>query len=184
MRAATLAALIASLAGGAATSQAPEFAQQYRQRLEGALQEIRHVVADFDADAARNNMQRGEALAQYDGSAGTFLRDRGRSMRRAIERFEHLDRQSERLHELPPALRPVLVMVDPDGGVFEGTLRDFEPAVPLTAHGAIWTALGLLGGFAIARLVAFPLRRRGGRRGRGQTSGGMQDAAGRFGRRQ
>ena len=42
------------LAGALTLSQAPEFAQQYRQRLGGALDELRRVVADFDADAAKS----------------------------------------------------------------------------------------------------------------------------------
>ena len=48
-------------AGGALTaSQLPEFTQQYRQRLGGAVDELLRVVADFDADAARNPLT-GEA---------------------------------------------------------------------------------------------------------------------------
>ena len=166
MRGATIVALVLSLARGAATSQAPEFAQQYRQRLEGALQELTHVVADFDADAARNSLRREEALALYERDERSFLRDRGVSIRRVIARVEHLDRQSARLQELPPALRPVLVLVDPDAGVFRGTLRDFEPAVPLTVHGAIWTVLGLLSGLAVVKLMMFPLKRQRPQTGR------------------
>ena len=163
MKGAKIAALIFALAGGAATSQAPEFAQQYRQRLEGALHELTQVVADFDADAARNSLDRDEALRVHDGAREPFLRDRGQSMRRIIIRFEHLGRQSSRLDELPAALRPVLLMVDPDGPVLEGTLRDFEPAVPLTPHGLIWTGIGLLGGFGLFRLLGVPFRQRRGR---------------------
>ena len=48
-----LAVGIAAAAGALTASQLPEFAQQYRQRLGGALEELRQVVADFDADAER-----------------------------------------------------------------------------------------------------------------------------------
>ncbi|MEM9851772.1 MAG: DUF2937 family protein, partial [Pseudomonadota bacterium] len=44
-----------NLAGGCAmlcaTSQFPEFSQQYVQRLGGAVDELRRVAADFDASA-------------------------------------------------------------------------------------------------------------------------------------
>jgi hypothetical protein len=156
----TIVALVVSLGSGMAASQAPELAQQYRQRLEGARQELTDVVVRFDRDAERNGLDRGGALALQDNSAEPFLRDRAQSIRHVIARAEHLDRQSERLHELPPALRPLVVLVDPDGQVFTGTLRDFEPAVPLTPHGLVWTAAGLLMGLGIFRLATFPKRRR------------------------
>lgn len=164
MKAATVGALIVSLAGGAVASQAPELAQQYRQRLGGALEEVAHVVADFDADAARNNLRREEALALHDQAEEPFLRDRGQSIRRTIARFERLRHQSKRLGELPPVLRPLAVIAAPDQAVLEGTVRNFEPAVPLTAHGLAWTAVGLLSGFGVFRLAAFPFRRRASRR--------------------
>ncbi len=40
-------ALVAAFVG----SQGPEFAQQYRQRLGGALDEVRRSVVQFDAEA-------------------------------------------------------------------------------------------------------------------------------------
>ncbi|WEX11222.1 DUF2937 family protein [Chelativorans sp. AA-79] len=160
VRPGTIAAVLTSLVAGMATSQAPELAQQYRQRLEGARQELTHVVADFDADALRNALDREEALALQDNAQEPFVRDRARSMRRVIARAEHLERQSARLAELPPVLRPMAVLADPDGRVFAGAMRDFEPAVPLTSHGLVWTAVGLLLGLGLYRLVTFPFRRK------------------------
>lgn len=168
MKGRAIMALLVSLTGGLAASQAPELAQQYRQRLGGALDEITQVVADFDADAAQNGLRRDEALTLYARTNTRFLRDRGESMRRIIDRFDHLQHQSVRLEELPPVLRPMAIFAHPDSDVFEGTLRDFEPAVPLTPHGMIWTAAGLLGGFGVFRLLALPFewRRRRLRHGR------------------
>ena len=37
---------------GLAATQAPEFAQQYRQRLAGAVDELSRIVNQFDAEAA------------------------------------------------------------------------------------------------------------------------------------
>ncbi|MCT7373475.1 DUF2937 family protein [Chelativorans salis] len=160
MRVGTVLALLVSLAGGAVTSQAPELAQQYRQRLNGALEELAKVVARFEEDAARHTLRLDEALAVYGDAEEPFLRDRGLSMRRVIERFERLEQQSVRLAELPPPLRPLAVFVNPDGDVLKGAMQDFEPAVPLTAHGMIWTASGLLAGFGLYKGLAFPFRRR------------------------
>ena len=75
-----------ALAGGGLVSQLPEFAQQYRQRLGGALGEIQRIVSDFDKDAQRSNLSREEALALYGRSAEPFIRDRGLSMTAVLER--------------------------------------------------------------------------------------------------
>ena len=51
-------ALIAGLIG----SQGPEFAQQYRQRIGGALDELRRIVAEFDAEAASEGLTPSEGV--------------------------------------------------------------------------------------------------------------------------
>lgn len=159
IRIGTIFALAVAAAGGIAMSQAPEFAQQYRQRLGGALDEMVQVVADFDADAARNGLQREEALAAYEAAGQPFLTDRSRSMRRALDRFEQLSTQARRFETMPAVLRPVILVTGPDSKVAAGAWDDFEPAVPVTPHGLIWAAAGALGGFGAARLIALPFRR-------------------------
>jgi hypothetical protein len=61
MLARRLALAIAVLAG-LIGSQAPEFAQQYRQRLVGALEEPNRIVSEFDAEVQRQNLSRAAAL--------------------------------------------------------------------------------------------------------------------------
>ncbi|WP_048648043.1 DUF2937 family protein [Nitratireductor soli] len=152
--------LAVSLACGLATSQAPELAQQYRQRLNGALAELSQVVAAFDADAAKNNLRRAEALAAYETAGDTFLRDRGQSVQVAIGRLETLARQSSAFDALPAVARPLALIKAPDTMVLKGMLQDFEPAVPVTPHGLIWTGAGLLFGFGSWSLLRRLFRRR------------------------
>ena len=97
------------LAGALTLSQAPEFAQQYRQRLGGALTELQRSIADFDADAARSGMTRPEALALHEGADEPLFRDRGLRMERTIERYQTLNAQAAWFAELPPAARPIAV---------------------------------------------------------------------------
>lgn len=160
----------AALACAVVTSQAPEFAQQYRQRLGGALQELAEVITAFDEDAAAANMQRGEALATMERAESTFLRDRGDSMRRAMGRFDSLSRQAGAFAEMPPVLRPVAVVRGADAALLRGTAMDFEPAVPITPHGLAWAGAGFLFGFATARLAMRVLRRRPGASMRGRRA--------------
>ena len=55
-------ALIAGLMG----TQAPEFAQQYRQRIGGALDELKRIVAEFEAETARQHLTPAQGVSQLE----------------------------------------------------------------------------------------------------------------------
>jgi hypothetical protein len=158
-----LGVLLFAAAGAVASSQAPEFAQQYRQRLGGALDEVRQVVADFDADARRNELTREQALRSFRTSDQGFLRDRGASITRVIARQERLAEQQARLESTPPLMRPVVVLSAPDRQVVAGAWSIYEPALPVTPAGLAWAALGFLlfaGTVSVMRQLTAIARRR------------------------
>ena len=128
--------------GLAATSQAPEFAQQYRQRLGGALEELRVVARDFDRDASNSQLTREKALETLQNSQDKLARDRGVSMDRTIKRFEALEGQKAALEQNGPLLRPINVVTYPDTKIIEDAWSEFEPAIPLTPAGIIWGLIG------------------------------------------
>lgn len=146
--------VVVAAAGGATGSQLPEYSQQYRQRLGGALDEMRQVVADFDADAQASGLSRDEALATYGQSIEPFLRDRGLTMTQLIQRHDNLLRQWTALEQARPLERPLVVLRYPDERVARGAMRDYEPAAPLTAAGLVWAGLGVLLAGALAWLLA------------------------------
>ncbi len=148
-------ALAAGIAGAVAAGQAPELAQQYRQRLGGAMEELRAIVAQFDDDATRNGMSRQEALGRYRQSTDSFFNDRGRSMGETIGRYEALRLQQARFDARPDYLLPVTMLSGYDSRLLSGAWRDYQPALPLTPQGLAWTALGfVLGGMLIAIVAA------------------------------
>jgi hypothetical protein len=154
---------VAAAVGAFTASQLPEFAQQYRQRLGGALEEMREIVARFDADAARNELTREQAISQYRGAGEPFLRDQGATAERSIERFDHLAEQRARLESSPALMRPVVILSEPDARVMRGAWQDYEPGLPTTAAGLVWATLGffLLGGLAsLLRQLGGIVRRR------------------------
>ncbi|WP_075997259.1 DUF2937 family protein [Salaquimonas pukyongi] len=142
-----------ALAGGAVTSQAPEFAQQYRQRIGGALQELQAVVADFDKDAAASQMTREGALTRYSRSSDKFVRDRGASMDKVLLRYDRLEQQRQALETAIPLMKPLHVIQYADPALVEGTWEDFRPAVPLTAEGGAYAAGGAVSGWLLIGLV-------------------------------
>jgi len=150
----------AALAGGISLSQAPEFAQQYRQRIGGAIEELQRVVDEFDSDASANGMMRSEALAAHAGAQPLF-RDRGRSMETTIARLDHLSRQKIEFETASPLEQPFMLM-EGDRGLLGGVWRDFEPAVPVTLSGLGWGVAG----FVLAAVLAWSVFA-GARRGFG-----------------
>lgn len=157
--------LAAGIAGAAVAAQAPELAQQYRQRLGGAIEELQAVVAQFDEDASRNRLSREEALGRYHSSSDDFFRDRGRSMAEIIARLENLMRQSARMKEQSDVLKPVTMLRGYDSRLLSGAWRDFEPAVPVTPDGFAWSAAGFGTGALLVVLLAW-LGRAGSKAGR------------------
>ena len=139
----------AALAGGIGLSQAPEFAQQYRQRIGGAIEELQHVVAEFDSDATKNGLTRTQALAEHATAVAPLFRDRGRSMQVTIDRLDRLSRQNQEFANAAPFAQP-LMLLDADETLLAGVWRDYEPAVPVTPAGLGWGAAGFFFLAAIA----------------------------------
>lgn len=168
---------LAFAAGGLALfSQAPEFTQQYRQRLGGAVEELKAVVDDFDRDASKSSLKRDEALNEMLKSPTPFSRDRGRSMSGTLARFENLSRQLQGMDQADSVTRPLLVLRAPDLQVVQGAWRSFNPAVPLNTPGLVYGGIGalilaLLARMGIGSARAVRRRRRAMASGTGKAGG-------------
>jgi hypothetical protein len=147
------------LAGGIAASQGPEFAQQYRQRLGGAVDELRRVVERFDADAQGVGQTREGAIAQLQGNPDRLASAQADAARGNAARLQHLDRQRRDLADAGPVGRAYLLASEGDLDVMRAAFRDYEPAVPTTTGGLVVAAIGFVLGYAFSRLVGMPLRR-------------------------
>lgn len=142
-------AMFAGGVGAVAGSQMPEFAQQYQQRLGGAIDELRIVAQHFDADAARAGLDRAGGLARLEKDAESFVRDRGRSARVSFERLATLESQ-QRAMDAPDLLsRSLALLKDYDPMIAKNAWARFRPALPLTLEGAI----AALAGFALFALL-------------------------------
>lgn len=142
--------IIIALLGGGVFSQAPEFTQQYRQRIGGALDELRTIVVTFETQAAQNGLDRQSALNVYAASPQPFLRNQGDAIRQTLERYDMLAQQQQELAREPAVTRPLLMLRRADRLLAESTLKDFVPAVPVDLAGLAWAAAGLLCGWVAA----------------------------------
>lgn len=153
--------LAGGVLGGASASQFPEFAQQYTQRLGGAVDALGEVVADFDASAADAGLTRDAALAELKGS--DFLDARRQDMTRTFARYESLQADLAKLEVSGPFMRAYHATSMSDRDVARAAMQTFEPAVPLGMAGLTFAGSGflvsLIAIWAALKLLVWPFRR-------------------------
>ena len=152
-------ALAVAVVAGLAGSQAPEFAQQYRQRLGGALDEIKRVVGEFDAETAKENLTPPEGVRRLEQNPDPLAEARGRDMAEAIDRQRRLEAQLQALTSAGGLTRIYVLATNFDPRMAENALDNYEPAAPLTLGGLAAAGLAGFWGWAAVHLVAWPFRR-------------------------
>lgn len=152
--------LAAALTAGAASSQFPEFSQQYAQRLGGAVDALAEVVADFDASAQAEGLTRAAALAQMQGTP--FVERRRIDMTRTFARYDKLRADQSALNAAGPFMRAYNAarMTDPD--IARAAWAAYQPAMPLTFAGGIFAGAGFVTMLLIIGVLRalLPTRRR------------------------
>jgi hypothetical protein len=153
-------ALAIAVLAGLIGSQGPEFAQQYRQRLGGALEELNRIVSEFDAEVRGENLTRAEGLKRLEDNDDPLARKRGVDMTEAIERAKRLDDEIQAMNSAGPLMRLYVVATNFDPEIAHGTLDNYEPAEPLSLGAVMAGGVAALWGWAATRLIAWPFRRR------------------------
>ena len=147
-----------------ALSQFPEYAQQYTQRLGGAVDELRVVTEDFDRAAIAGGLDRQQALQRYEASSDTFLAGRGTSMANTFTRYEQLSATLERIQGADAVERFQLLPAFLDTDIGIRTIENYKPAVPVTMEGILYAGGGFVLGYLVLsglwRFLALPFRRR------------------------
>jgi hypothetical protein len=153
-------ALAIALPAGLIGSQGPEFAQQYRQRLGGALEELNRIVSEFDAEVRRQNLTPAEALKRLEDNSDPLARERGEDMGKAVARAERLNEQIQAMNSAGPLMRLYVVATGFDPEIGRSALDNYEPAEPLSLGALTAGGLAALCGWATTRLIAWPFSRR------------------------
>lgn len=150
--------------GGVALSQAPEYTQQYTQRLAGAVDELNAIIVQFDTDAAAFGLSRQEGLVRYRASPDGFLAERGLAIEEIFDRHARLSTQLAELRQADAGTRLVSLAQYFDTDVGAAALDDFRPAVPVTpeglGHALAGAALGFATIWAGITALMLPFRRR------------------------
>jgi len=157
-------ALAVGLLCGVVGAQAPEFAQQYRQRLAGAVDELTRVVATFDSEARAENLTPDAAIARLEQNADPLARARGRDIADDKARLNHLRDALAAFTDTAPVKRLFAVAETFDGQTARRAWGDFQPAAPTTAEGFFVAFACAVFGWLATHLSLWPARRRAARR--------------------
>ena len=145
-------------------SQFPEYAQQYTQRLGGAVDELRVITEDFDRAAAQGGLDRATALGRYEASNDDFLAGRGTSMTSTFQRYDQLSATLARIQDADAIERLQSLPAYLDTDIGRRTLESYKPAVPVTMEGILYAGGGFILGYllmsGIWRFLALPFQRR------------------------
>jgi hypothetical protein len=152
-------ALAVALIAGVIGSQGPEFAEQYRQRMGGALDELKRIVAQFDAAAARQGLTTPQAVGRLEQNAEPLAREQGQDMVQTIARADRLEEELEAMRSAGPLKRIYVMAKDFDPEIARHTLDNYEPAAPLSLEAVVAAGSAAICGWAATHLVAWPIRR-------------------------
>jgi len=156
---------IGGLALATTLSQFPEYAQQYTQRLGGAVDELRVIAEEFDRAAAEGGLDRQAALQRFNASNDDFLAGRGNSMSATFQRYDMLSATLAQIEGAGPVERLQSLPAYLDSDIGRRTLENYKPAMPVTMEGILYAGSGFILGYlvlsALVRLIGMPFRRRG-----------------------
>jgi hypothetical protein len=153
-------ALAIGLACGLVGTQAPEFAQQYRQRLAGAVDELSRIVATFDAEAAQEGVTPDDAVKRLEANSDSLARARGRDIAEDMGRLNRLRDALSAFETGAPVRRLFAFFESYDPETARRAFADFQPAVPTTAESGVLAAVAAVLGWLATHMVVWPARRR------------------------
>lgn len=149
---------VAAVAGAGVTSQFPEFYQQYLQRLGGRLDQALVQEARIYEAAQSQGLTVADYLQRFLASSDPVFQAEGRVIQAALGDAESLRASLVALADAAVLERPFALFRYLDHSVLTATFDTFKPALPITAEGLTYAAIGLLLG-----LLALALGERGGK---------------------
>ncbi len=162
----TLVDRVLCVVGAVLFSQAPEFMQQYLQRLGGHLDEAHRQLAQFRHAAAQTGLTLDRLIAQTAANADPAVAKLGGVMTDTVARAEQLQAAHDAILGASLWTRPLAFLRYLEADIARGTWNIFQPAVPTTAEGLVYALLGML---VLLALYHFGVRRPFARTGHART---------------
>ncbi len=130
--------------GALAFSQAPEFIQQYVQRLGGHVDEARRQVAQFRRAAEESGVTLDDLISQTNANANSAVAKLGNVMSTATVRLDSLESAQQAIAQSSLFERPFVFFQHMDSEIARSTWSVFKPALPTTVEGLVYALAGML----------------------------------------
>lgn len=130
--------------GAVLFSQAPEFMQQYLQRLGGHLDEARRQLQQFQNAATSSGISLDELIHRTTTNAEPAVAKLGGVMTGTVERVDTLAAAQAALLDASLWTRPFVFLQHLDLAIARATWSVYQPAVPTTLEGLVYALLGML----------------------------------------
>lgn len=155
----TLLDRVLCVVGAIVCSQAPEFFQQYHQRLGGHLDEARALLEPYEMLARKAGLTLQELIDVNRAQPVRVVAEQGDIIANLAARVETLATAEAALRTASAWERPFVFLAHVDNGIAARTWEIFKPAVPVTAEGFVYAAAGMLLALGIYQLaIAWPVR--------------------------
>jgi hypothetical protein len=132
------------VAGAVGFSQAPEFMQQYLQRLGGHVAEARRQLEQFHNVAKQTGQTLDHLITTSKANADAAVAKLGGVMEAASTRVTELTAAETAIREASPVTRPFVFLQHVDSEIANATWTVFKPAVPTTVEGVLYAAVGIV----------------------------------------
>ena len=134
--------LTAAALGGSATSQFPEFFQQYLQRLGGHLDQAVLQANRIKEAAAAEKLPLSDYLNSFLTSQVSAHRRQGEILLQELDDAERLRSSLDTLMQSPVWQRPFVMASQAEPDILQAAAEAFKPAVPITPEGFVYAAVG------------------------------------------
>jgi hypothetical protein len=130
--------------GAVGLSQAPEFFQQYLQRLGGHLDEARLALARYEAVARESGISLTQLIETTRAQAAAPVARLGDVIAEAQARVLELEAAETALRAATLWERPFVFLRHVDADIAARAWAVFKPAVPVTAEGLVYAGVGMV----------------------------------------
>jgi hypothetical protein len=153
-------ALFFAFVFGFASTQAPEFWQQYQQRLGGAIDELATIVSQFDSEATAQHLSESQAVNRLEANPDPLAQGRGAEMQRIVNRLARLRRGAAAFNSTNVISKWIALAETFDPTIAQRAYEAYQPAVPTTPDGFISGVIGFVIGWILTHLIGLPIRHR------------------------
>ncbi len=137
----------------AGASQAPEFTQQYLQRLGGWVDSYKDRVARLDLRAAQFEMKREQYIAALRASEDPKVREEAANIATWPVYLERYSEMQRILQNSPAWMQPIRLMQNYGDPAFapivRSTFDEYKAGAPITAEGAAFGGAGFVAGWIL-----------------------------------